>query len=76
MYTKSKQANDIILKENDRFISDKREIANVLNDYCVHIADSSSSSSNFIEFPLRGSSDLIYKMEKRKKKAKKTNLQT
>ena len=40
MHTKSKQANDIILKENDRSISDKKEIANLLNDYFVHIADS------------------------------------
>ena len=40
MHTKSKQANDIILKENDRTISDKKEIANLLNDYFVHIADS------------------------------------
>ena len=40
MHTKSKQANDIILKENDRIISDKKEIANLLNDYFVHIADS------------------------------------
>ena len=40
MHTKSKQANYIILKENDRIISDKREIANLLNDYFVHIADS------------------------------------
>ena len=31
--------------------------------------------SIFIKSPLRGSSDLIYKMEKRKKKEKKTNLQ-
>ena len=29
----------------------------------------------FIKSPLRGSSNLIYKMEKRKKKEKKTNLQ-
>ena len=35
----------------------------------------SSGSSNFIKSPLRGSSDLIYKLEKRKKKDKKTNLQ-
>ena len=28
------------MKENDRIISDKREIANLLNDYFVHIADS------------------------------------
>ena len=40
LHTKSKQANYIILKENDRIISDKREIANLLNDYFVHIADS------------------------------------
>ena len=41
MHTKSKQANDIILKENDRIINDKKEIANdLLNDYFVHIADS------------------------------------
>ena len=41
MHTKSKQANYIIiLKENDRIISDKREIANLLNEYFVHIADS------------------------------------
>ena len=40
LHTKSKQANDIILKENDRIISDKKEIANLLNDYFVHIADS------------------------------------
>ena len=38
LHTKSKQANDIILKENDRIISDKKEIANLLNDYFVHIA--------------------------------------
>ena len=31
--------------------------------------------SIFIKSPLRGSSDLIYKMEQRKKKEKKTNLQ-
>ena len=30
LHTKSKQANDIILKENDRTISDKKEIANLL----------------------------------------------
>ena len=29
----------------------------------------------FIKSPLRGSSNLIYKMEQRKKKEKKTNLQ-
>ena len=31
--------------------------------------------SIFIKSPLRGSSDLIYKMEQRKKKEKNTNLQ-
>ena len=40
LHTKSKLANDIILKENDRIISEKKEIANLLNDYFVHIADS------------------------------------
>ena len=40
LHTKSKQANDIILKENDRIISDEKEISNLLNDYFVHIADS------------------------------------
>ena len=40
LHTISKQAIDIILKENDRIISDKKEIANLLNDYFVHIADS------------------------------------
>ena len=39
-HTKSEQANDIILKENNRIISDKKEIANLLNDYFDHIADS------------------------------------
>ena len=34
-----------------------------------------ASSSNFIKSLLRGSSDLIYKMEKRKKKEKKASLQ-
>ena len=39
-HTKSEQANDIILKENNRIISDKKEIANLLNDYFDQIADS------------------------------------
>ena len=39
LHTKSKQANDTVLKENNRIISDKKEIANLLNDYFVHIAD-------------------------------------
>ena len=38
-------------------------------------ARSTVQYSIFIKTPLRSSSDLIYKMEQRKKKEKKTNLQ-
>ena len=44
LHTKSKQANDIILKENDRIISDKKEIANLLNDYFVHINNNNNNN--------------------------------
>ena len=40
LHTKCKQANDTILKESDRITSDKKDIAHLLNDYFVHIADS------------------------------------
>lgn len=37
--SKTKQANDIILKENDIVISDQKEIAGLFNNYFVQIAD-------------------------------------
>ena len=36
---RSKQVNDIILKENDVTLTEKKEIGNLLNDYFVDIAD-------------------------------------
>ena len=39
LHTKSRQANDIILKEEDRIITDKKEIAELFNEHFVHIAD-------------------------------------
>ena len=36
---KIKQANDIILKENDAVVSDKKEISELFNDHFVHIVD-------------------------------------
>ena len=36
---KSKQANDIILKENDVIITDKKQIANAFNEHFIHITD-------------------------------------
>ena len=35
----SKQANDIILKEDDIMITNKKQIANIFNDYFSHIMD-------------------------------------
>ena len=37
--SKAKQANDIILKENDIVISDKKDIADLFNNHFVQIAD-------------------------------------
>ena len=37
--SKAKQANDIFLKENDAVISDKKEIADLFNNYFAQIAD-------------------------------------
>ena len=39
MHTKTKQANDIVLNENDKIINDKKEIAELFNDHFVHITD-------------------------------------
>ena len=40
MYSRSsKQANDITLIENNVFITDKKELAELLNYYFVHIID-------------------------------------
>ena len=36
---KSTQANDIILKEHDIVITDKKQIAELFNSYFVNIAD-------------------------------------
>ena len=36
---KIKQANDIILKENDAVVSDKKEISELFNDHFVHVVD-------------------------------------
>jgi len=35
---KTKQANKILLRENDSVISDKQQIADIFNDHFVHIA--------------------------------------
>ena len=39
LHTKTKQANDIVLNENDKIINDKKEIAELFNDHFVHITD-------------------------------------
>ena len=39
LHGKTKQANDIIIKENDVVISDKREIAKIFNAHFIQIAD-------------------------------------
>ena len=39
LHTKTKQANDIVLNENDKIIDDKKEIAELFNDHFVHITD-------------------------------------
>jgi hypothetical protein len=39
LQSKSKQANDIFIKENDVVINEKREIAEIFNNYFVNIAD-------------------------------------
>lgn len=39
LHGKTKQANDIIIKENDVVISDKREIAELFNAHFIQIAD-------------------------------------
>ena len=35
----SKQANDIILQENDTVFTDKKQVAELFNEHFVHIAD-------------------------------------
>ena len=42
---KSKQANDIILKENEAVITDKNKIADLFNEYFIHIVDHISELS-------------------------------
>lgn len=39
LHGKTKQENDIIIKENDVVISDKREIAEIFNAHFIQIAD-------------------------------------
>ena len=39
---KSRQANDISLEENEAFIKDKNEIANIFNSYFIHVADAAA----------------------------------
>ena len=39
LHGKTNQANDIIIKENDVVISDKREIAEIFNAHFIQIAD-------------------------------------
>lgn len=36
---KSKQANDIILKENEAVITDKKKIADLFNEHFIHFVD-------------------------------------
>ena len=42
LHGKTKQANDIIIKENNVVINDKREIAELFNAHFIQIADSVS----------------------------------
>ena len=39
LHSKSKQANDIFIKENDVVINQKKDIAEIFNNYFVNIAD-------------------------------------
>ena len=39
LHSKTNQANDIIIKENDVVMSDKREIAKIFNVHFIQIAD-------------------------------------
>ena len=39
LHTTTKQANDIVLNENDKIINDKKEIAELFNDHFVRITD-------------------------------------
>ena len=43
--SKAKQANDIFLTENDAVISDKKEIADLFNNYFVLFSDSAAQVS-------------------------------
>ena len=39
LHPKSRQANDITLKEEDRIITDKKEIAELFNEHFAHISN-------------------------------------